>query len=382
MNSCFTIDGSEVLESHLAETCRNVLSGIQNIVPASALEGIVLGGGYGRGQGGVLKTAEGDKPYNDMEFYVFVRGNLFIANRKYRPALHAFGEKLSLGAGLHVEFKLDSLEKFRRSAVTMYSYDLVAGHKIIFGSEQIFAGCEHHLAADRIPDNEVARLLFNRCSGLLLARDFLRQGTLNADELDFVGRNLAKAQLAFGDAVLTLSGLYHWNCLERHQRLLKLKPIPLPPCFEDVRRHHAQGVEFKLHPRRTIQSREELETLFAELQNIGRSLWLWSESCRLNRQFDSVRDYALADARKCPATIGWRNGLISLRTFGPRALRSSGLFRYPRERLFNALALLLWDDEAATEPALTRRLQDWMLARTAQRQDLMFAYRGLWENYG
>src|SRR6185312_9204584 len=132
------------------------------------------------------------------------------------------------------------------------------------------------------------------------------------DELDFVGRNLAKAQLAFGDAVLTLSGLYHWNCLERHQRLLKVKPSPLPPCLDDVRRHHAHGVEFKLHPRRTTQSREKLETLFAELHDLGRRLWLWSEGQRLNRQFDSVRDYALARARKCPATIGWRNGLISL----------------------------------------------------------------------
>ena len=76
----------------------------------------------------------------------------------------------------------------------MYSYDLVAGHRIIFGDETIFAGCEHHLRAGQIPAHEATRLLFNRCSGLLLCKDRLHSEKLTSQDLDFINRNIAKAQ--------------------------------------------------------------------------------------------------------------------------------------------------------------------------------------------
>ena len=49
MISRFTIDGSAALEEHLAATCDRVRAGVQSLVPAKKLEGILLGGGYGRG---------------------------------------------------------------------------------------------------------------------------------------------------------------------------------------------------------------------------------------------------------------------------------------------------------------------------------------------
>src|SRR4026209_1598165 len=74
----FTLDGSAELEGHLERTCRQVLAAIRNAVPQGRLEAVLLGGGYGRGEGGVLKTKSGDRPYNDLEFYVFLRGNEFL----------------------------------------------------------------------------------------------------------------------------------------------------------------------------------------------------------------------------------------------------------------------------------------------------------------
>src|SRR6185437_1721005 len=71
----FTMDGSDALEKHLARICEKVLGGVRALISENKLEALVLGGGYGRGQGGVLKTNSGDAPYNDLEFYVFLRGN-------------------------------------------------------------------------------------------------------------------------------------------------------------------------------------------------------------------------------------------------------------------------------------------------------------------
>src|SRR5215471_6265158 len=83
----FTIDGSRSLEDQLARTCATVLSRVRAAIPARRLEAVVLGGGYGRGQGGVLHTAAGDRPYNDLEFYVFTRGSRLWNERRYGKTL-------------------------------------------------------------------------------------------------------------------------------------------------------------------------------------------------------------------------------------------------------------------------------------------------------
>lgn len=379
----FTLDGSEALELRLANICQEVLAGVRQIVSNDDLEGLVLGGGYGRGHGGVLRTHEGDLPYNDMEFYVFVRGNLLLAQRRYRAALEALGERLSPAAGLHVEFKIDSLEKLRASEITMYSYDLVAGHKIIFGNKRLFIGCEHHLAADQIPGSEATRLMFNRCSGLLLVRETLRASNIGPEESDFIGRNLAKAQLGFGDAVLTLFGHYHWNCRERHERLKKLRPFDPPSWLSELGRHHAEGVAFKLHPHRAANPKEKFEEQFAALHQLGLRVWLWIESRRLNHRFKSAREYALSDVAKCSGSASpIRNCLLNLRTYGPRTPFIDGIFRYPREQLFHALCLLLWHDGLEEEAATSRRLQNHLRSTTTARADLMRGYQRLWQTYG
>ena len=95
----FTVNGSDALEQHLANVCKEVLVGIGRIIPEHKLEGLALGGGYGRGEGGVLKTPLGDQPYNDLEFYVFVRGHPWWHERRYSKALHELGERAWVGRG-------------------------------------------------------------------------------------------------------------------------------------------------------------------------------------------------------------------------------------------------------------------------------------------
>ena len=57
-------------------------------------------------------------------------------------------------------------------------------------------------------------------------------------------------------------------------------------------------------------------------------------------------DYALNPINKRPETSGLRNHLVNAKNFGFGAALGSGATRYPRERLFNGLALLLWVENA------------------------------------
>jgi hypothetical protein len=384
MSTRFTLDGGDGLEAELARLCERVLDGVRSLVPASQLEGLVLGGGYGRGEGGVLKTEIAEGPYNDLEFYVFVRGQRWWNEHQHGEPLRELGTRLSAAAGLHVEFKCDSLRRLRHSPVSMFTYDLVARHRLLHGNEDLFQGCAHHLDASKLPLSEATRLLLNRCTGLLLAQELLRETSLTSEKADFIGRNLAKAELALGDAVLTVFGQYHWSCLERHHRLVRLAPSlsgsPLSAIGYQVLHHHQVGVEFKLHPRRLHSTQAEFEQRHSELSGLASQLWLWLENRRLNRCFSSLEDYCSSRANKCPETPAWRNHLLNLRTFGLKGALGRMGGRYPRERLFNTLPLLLGAAEASNASAVPH-LQHQLQTSASGWAELVAAYKRIWPGY-
>jgi hypothetical protein len=385
MNARFTLDGSDALEKRLADICEQTRKRIEAAVPPGRCPGLSLGGGYGRGEGGVLKTAEGDQPYNDLEFYLFVRGNLLLAERQYGGALHEAAGKLSSEAGLEVEIKMLSSQKLRRSPVSMFYYDLLMGHRWLWGDDSLLAGCEHHRSGARIPLAEATRLLMNRCSGLLFAKERLEHERgdepFTPADADFVGRNLAKAQLAFGDVVLAVQGQYHWSCRKRHQRLEKLVLDDDAPWLPDVQQEHMAGLEFKLHPYRSTASRATLLNEYARLNELGLKLWLWLEGQRLPRRFSSARDYALSSTNKCPETSAGRNRLVNIKAFGPGSLFRPRASRNPRERLLHALTVLLWEPKSCLEPVVLRKLEQELGASANSYADLVAAYRRLWKRF-
>ena len=389
MNMRFTIDGSDTLEQRLDLLCRAVGEAVSRIVPASKLEGVVLGGGYGRGEGGVLKTDTGDKPYNDLEFYIFLRGNRLLNGQRFQRTLNELAEQLSLEAGIHIEFKCDSIQRLRRSPISMFTYDLIAGHHTIIGGPDIFQDCSHHQNANAIPLSEATRLLFNRCTGLLLVREKLSGAgssfgpqQLSPKDADFIGRNLAKARLALGDAVLAVHGKYHWSCRERNRRLIQLSLSEPPPNFAEIKKHHDPGVAFKLYPRPSSGHLDEFEALHLELSRLSSDLWFWLESIRLQEPLFTPRDYSLFPSNKCPETRAWRNYLLSLKTFGLKAFIDALAWRYPRERLFNALPLLLWEPEPSAQPAVRLLLQKQLCTAATDWAGWVAAYKNIWPSYG
>ena len=376
----FTLDGDEALERHLAQTCARVLSGIRGLIPARKLEFVLLGGGYGRGEGGVLRGPAGDRPYNDLEFSVAIKGNRHVNEFRYRRRLEVLGEILSHLADAEVEFKITSLAELARRPVSMFSYDLIVGHRLLWTHPLALGlpGCRHHLGAESIPESEATRLLMNRCSGLLFARSELDRTPFTPTAADFVRRNIAKVQLACGDAVLTALGRYRWSCRERHHRLAQLAANESWPWLDAVLRHHAAGVEFKLHPVTDQSPRDALIALHREVSLLAQQCWLHLESRRLGRSFPSAREYAHDTVNKCPGSNPLLNALLNARANGFRFRAQPSPWRHPRQRIYHALALLLWEPGALTDPALRRQLEVELNLGKRPASEWLPAYRALW----
>lgn len=379
-SSRFTVDGGPDLERRLAQLCLDVRNAVLELIPPWRLDGILLGGGYGRGEGGVLQTPEGERPYNDLEFYVFLRGNAMISERKFRGPLHQIGARLTPAAGLEIEFKVMTVAKLLTAQPSMFYYDLAAGNRLIFGDPDVLdlALAAHRRDSRQIPLHEATRLLMNRCSGLLFSLERLERPEFGPEEADFVGRNLAKVELALGDVILASRGEYHWSCRERQRRLLAMAAHPEIPFLEKVRLHHQAGVEFKLHPQRTTAARSELESRHRELSGIANKVWLWLENRRLGTSFAHSSDYARSPLNKCPEQPTLRNRLVNLRDRCWSGVISG---RYPRERLFHSLCLLLWDDHVPAEGPLDGQVQRELRTREVQLRGLVAAYERLWHRY-
>lgn len=371
-----TRDGSEALEARLARTCAEIGTEIQRIVPPDALQALLLGGGYGRGEGGVLATPGGDEPYNDLEFFVLIEGLPRLNERRFGAAIHQLGHRMTEALGIEVEFKIISLEKLAASGSSIFYYDLVVGHRLIVGPPDVLKDCSHHTDATRIPKHEATRLLMNRCSGLLFAAERLQRSGFSAADADFTGRNVAKAQLALGDAVLATLGQYHWSCLERHKRLTGIHAAALP--MAELVAFHQDGVAFKLHPYQSSASQDELKALHARVCQTAWAVWQWQEQQRLGIPAGSPLSYGRS-GNKCPETSAVKNALIRLRTFGLKGVLSPSLFRYPREALLNTLPLLLWAPELV--PANSGWLSRQFVSPVTTWADSLTTYARLWERF-
>lgn len=356
----FTLDGNDKLESRLARTCGTVMAGIRGLIPSHRLRAVLLGGGYGRGEGGVLRNGEGDRPYNDLEFYVCLRGNRHLNELRHHLPMEVLGEILTLMEGIEIEFKIISLAELRRSRVSMFSHDLLMGHRLLWGDAGLLSGLNAHRIAEEIPGYEATRLLMNRCSGLLFAQERLEHVEFTAADADFVCRNIAKAELAFGDAVLAAHGQYHWSCRERHRRLQRLIPAKPLSWLDEVRTRHAEGLIFKLHPERSAASRAVLLLRQKAVVALGLKVWLWQEGRRLDVSFASAGDYAKSKINKCPETSSLRNLFVNFKIGGFGSLFRFNPFRHPRQSVLHALGLLLW------EPG-------------ARPPDLVGCYKALWQ---
>lgn len=314
---------------------------------------LVLSGGYGRGEGGVFRDAEGNPGlYNDLEFYMLLRDpSAEAAARAWCEQEEPAG---TAELGIDVEVKRMPIGELRQAEPSMFYYDLVVAHQLVWGEESWQEGLPAGLDdAARIPLHEATRLLFNRGSGLFYSRCALARHD-DRVESGFVERNHAKVRLALGDAVLAMNGQYHHFARERNRRVCA-GLAHTPPGWDRLVAWHTEGVDFKLHPRHQAGGELDLGSAQTELAEAWLHTFRWLEQHRLGRSFAGSQAYAHDAGKIYPETSGLKNLLIRLRDLKSRGGALPGWFDYPRAALQRALVRLV-DPAQEPDPAEVGRL--------------------------
>ena len=177
--------------------------------------GLVLGGGYGRGEGGATAA---HRLYNDLDLFVFLdapEAAFPSFAQRLAPVAAAFTARL----GVDVDFTLRTASRLRHDGRRLMVQELLRGHVALDPADfdlAAWSGVRPRAAAD-LPAGEAARLIMNRGMGLEFARRRLAANGGRADA--FVLRNLNKAVLGAGDARLIAEGRYAWRLDAREAAL-------------------------------------------------------------------------------------------------------------------------------------------------------------------
>ena len=184
------------------------------------LQGVVLGGGYGRGEGGVFDLPNGSQRLsNDLDFFaVTEKGASGRDIRAVADALAPVSEKWTAKLGIDVDFVVRTPWRMRHDQERVMIQELMHGYFDVVGrtGEEMFAEIERR-PPSAFPWSEAARMLMNRGVGLVLAKCKMESVKCKVaeDVQEFVNRNINKCVLGAGDARLIARGGYAWRAEDR-----------------------------------------------------------------------------------------------------------------------------------------------------------------------
>ncbi len=294
---------------------------------------LILGGGYGRGEGGVLITPEGEKPYNDLDFVLVIE--------KKQPdileKLHSVSKKFEEELKIDVDFSRPlTIEDVRNFPHYLMWHDLLNGHAVIEGPGNILTANAPKAILQPVPCIEATRLLLNRGAGLLWSMRILH-GCETAPDSDFLRRNTFKCIQAMGDALLIAFQTYTTQYRGRSDLLASLAESDSTIAELGLLNDYRRAESFKLNPSQESEVAPTLNSLQTLAERWGK-VFLLIEEKRTGKNWDSCAAYVSWKKNREPdqnRPSKWPRNLIrnlQMRRFS---------LRYPREHLYKQLPGLL-----------------------------------------
>ena len=201
------------------------------------LRAVVLGGGYGRGEGGVRSLefrvqslefrvpgsefggAGSETLSNDLDFFAVTEEGASAAEiAAIGAALEPVSRRWTDRLGVDVDFTVRTPWRLRHDQERVMIQELIHGYFDVAGRKgaEMFKGIEGR-PPSAFPWSEAVRLLVNRGVGLLFAREQMQSSTQNSEPgtRNFILRNINKCVLGAGDARLIARGGYLWKAEDR-----------------------------------------------------------------------------------------------------------------------------------------------------------------------
>jgi hypothetical protein len=221
-SSIYVLSGNPEVDHKIQTIIKTVSSRIENIYPSSALNALVLGGSFGRGEGQYTQENNYIELYNDLDFFIFLNGFISCKSKLYQQQITQLAHDISEYFDIEIDFGLPiNAKRISKLSNCLRWLDLKFGHRVILGNENILASYPYNYAYN-LPYLEAIKLLLNRAVGLILAKNTFQKLILLPHDISFILRIIRKAYLALGDALLILNNLYEVHLPQKTAHLKQL----------------------------------------------------------------------------------------------------------------------------------------------------------------
>jgi len=318
----------DFIESQLKELAEDTA-----VALGDNLDALILAGGYGRGEGGIVVLNGCERPYNDLDLIPVLKSQ----DQKAESLLLPISRKYAGRLGIHVDFS----RPLTRAAIGRLPHklmwqDLLHGHIVISGDQEILIKHMPSLMRETLPMIEASHLLLNRGAGLIWSIGIL-EGYIENSESDFVRRNYFKAALALGDALLIAHGRHQTAYRGRDRLLEKLADEVSFPYRQELLPLYNRSLVFKFSPDQESGFKADL-SLIRSLAEMFVAVFLYIEGRRMHKSFICAAEYCASDVvreasehalKKLPRNLYYnlKSGRLSL--------------LYPRDRLYRLMPALL-----------------------------------------
>lgn len=288
-----TFLGGPEVEATLTDLVSKATKVILRFVPKENLKTLVLAGGYGRGEGGIRKGPEGERPANNLDLLLFSTG-LDVAQRaKLAEDVNRELDTLRRRSGMGLDFSVVDAAKVARDRVRVLWYDVRHGHKLLAGDPDFLPGLKR-FTAQNIDPREMADLVINRGALLVLNDLILADGPVSVMRRETILTHAAKAVIGFGDALLFFAGRYHWSYAERRRRMA----FGSAPASPEFRALYEEAMEYRF-----TGDEDAAESLVRQVENghLRKALaaqHLEIERLRLGQRRVGWHDYIRASLRR------------------------------------------------------------------------------------
>jgi len=353
MTISYTRDGSPDFNQWLDRIFREFSDEVAQVL-GDNLVALVLGGGYGRGEGGLVVANGQERPYNDLDFTLIVKNKSSLPMQQLDAIRGHHAKEL----GIHVDFSRPlTLRDVERWPPWLVWYDLVNGHVVLKGPQDILKRHAPSVLQKPLPLIEATHLLLNRGTGVLWAMAVLR-GIQTTSEEDFVRRNFYKCALSLGDALLIAYGRFQTAYFGRDRILNQVADEHPDVAAFGLQGLYEKALHFKFRPDAFV-SENPTEKDLEDLAHHWGAVFLHVEKRRTGRSWKGLDDYVCWKGLREPEEHALKGILRNI--LRNRQLGTWG-WRYPRESLYRRLPVLLGltRESAADWPGETVRfLQVW-----------------------
>ena len=297
------------------------------------LVALILGGGYGRGEGGIEVIDGKECPYNDLDFTLVVKNASDVPARALLDLTAVYAKRLKI----HVDFSRPlTVEAIQNWPAWLMWHDLLNGHIVMSGPQDILTANAPERVKAHPPPIESLRLHLNRGAGLLWALRVARGAEPEPDR-GFVVRNYYKTMLAIGDAVLLSRGRFATPYRGRDALFDALAADDSKVRNLNLQERYREALKFKFSPHEFTDADIGEAELLEEAQ-IWFDVLLDTETERTGKTWANPQAYANDTMVREPEMNALRETPKNIL----RNLRCKKIaVRHPRENLYREITKLL-----------------------------------------